>query len=235
MKLVKGFENNYEIDQDGNVFNLKTGRQKMPTLLPVGYYSLNLYINNVGHWRYIHRMVAEAYLENPDNKPEVNHIDGVKTNNTVSNLEWVTRQENSLHAYKLGLSYQEKNLNQAQLMRILIDFLGGKTLTELAVEYKTGISRLSINIRNFAKITNLEDAYEQMIYNQKVNRNIVTATAKRRMVDQFNSDGVFLATHASLTAAARALGKDSSGTISNALNPSKDQSMAYGYIWRYSN
>ena len=69
-----------------------------------GYLYVKLWINNKNKAEFIHRAVAKAYIPNPENKPEVNHKDGIKTNNCVDNLEWVTSKENKIHARKYGLS-----------------------------------------------------------------------------------------------------------------------------------
>lgn len=66
-----------------------------------GYYCVNYSINGRMVRRCVHRLVAEAFIPNLDNKPQVNHIDGVKTNNRVDNLEWVTQSENNLHAFNV--------------------------------------------------------------------------------------------------------------------------------------
>lgn len=68
-------------------------------------YVINRYlaVRLSGKTHYVHRLVAQAFIQNPDNKPQVNHIDGDKKNNNVWNLEWVTDKENVIHAYSTGL------------------------------------------------------------------------------------------------------------------------------------
>lgn len=68
-----------------------------------GYLSVDLYKDGKRVTRGVHRLVAEAFIPNPENKPEVNHKDGNKHNNSISNLEWVTKKENVRHAWDNGL------------------------------------------------------------------------------------------------------------------------------------
>lgn len=74
-----------------------------PKLDRRGYPRLSLSLNNFKVQLRVHRAVALAFLENPENLPQVNHIDGVKINNCVSNLEWISNQDNTIHAYVNGL------------------------------------------------------------------------------------------------------------------------------------
>ena len=102
-KDIKGYEHKYQISNYGNVKSLdyhRTGESKLlsPVLKKTGYYQVNLYLNGQYCSKRIHKLVAEAFLENPDNLPVVNHIDGDKTNNHVSNLEWCTISHNTWHA-----------------------------------------------------------------------------------------------------------------------------------------
>ena len=96
----------YLIYEDGRIFSKQSNKfLKITYDKNVKYNRISL-INDFGEKKkfLVHRLVAEAFIPNPENKPEVNHIDGDKTNNHVSNLEWVTRSENMQHAFKTGLN-----------------------------------------------------------------------------------------------------------------------------------
>lgn len=105
---IKNFED-YEIDEYGNVYRNKN--KLKPQVHNKGYLRVYLSKNGKVSKKYIHRLVAETFIPNPNNLPQVNHIDGNKKNNNVNNLEWVTSKENIIHAFKTGLSVIPKGEN----------------------------------------------------------------------------------------------------------------------------
>lgn len=90
---------NYAITEQGEVYNSKTKKYLKHSTSNTGY--LTVYVD--GKNRLLHRLLAETFIPNPDNLPCVNHKDGNKLNNNLSNLEWCTYGDNEKHAYKTGL------------------------------------------------------------------------------------------------------------------------------------
>lgn len=109
-KPIIGYEGYYEVSNLGRVRRIKRGRgTQVGRLLKGwldydGYWGVLLTKNNKSMCYSIHRLVAKAFLPNPENKTQVNHIDGDKQNNSVTNLEWCTPKENIQHAWRTGLS-----------------------------------------------------------------------------------------------------------------------------------
>lgn len=107
-KDIKGYEGLYQISNYGRVLNVKRNHIKVACLNHKGYYKIPLYNNNKQKMCRVHRLVAQAFIPNPDNKSEVNHKDFNKVNNHVDNLEWTSGEENRSHyqesdKYKLWL------------------------------------------------------------------------------------------------------------------------------------
>lgn len=105
-KMMKQYKNtNYCVTDDGKVFTYyPTSRknkyyEKKYQLSNRGYLRISMNIDKKCYMKSIHRLVAESYIPNPNNLPEVNHKDGDKLNNNVSNLEWITKSNNIKHSY----------------------------------------------------------------------------------------------------------------------------------------
>jgi len=102
-KNIEGYEGYYQVSNKGNVRSLVTNKLLSQTYCKDGYLKVHFNVNSVDKTRQVHRLVAKHFCPNSENKPQVNHIDGNKTNNNASNLEWVTQKENMKHAFKNNL------------------------------------------------------------------------------------------------------------------------------------
>ena len=108
----------YLVSNKGQVKSLKYNEERIlkHSIDRKGYHRVHLSINGKQKFYQVHRLVALAFIPNPDNKPQVNHKDGNKDNCCVSNLEWNTNGENGKHAYKMGLrKHLTRKVNQYDL------------------------------------------------------------------------------------------------------------------------
>lgn len=160
-KPIKGYIGYYEISNKGTVKSLKRNiilkngckrclKKKILKSSPNsdGYKEVTLSRDGKDKDFYVHRLVAQAFLPNPDNLPEVNHKSGIKTDNTAENLEWVTHQANVIHAYKTGLS-KNRGGSHRMAIGVIDNTIGQKydTIKEwcdaMGIKYSTGRNILS--------------------------------------------------------------------------------------------
>ena len=105
-KEISGYGNLYLLYPNGKIWSARLNKFFVGYVGKRGYrYTLLRDENRVLKIHKIHRLIAETFIPNPLNLPQVNHKNGVKDDNSIENLEWVTAQQNSIHAYKNGLSH----------------------------------------------------------------------------------------------------------------------------------
>ena len=118
---IEGYEGLYQVSNLGNIRSLnynRTGKTRtLKTCIKKDYVVINLCKNNMKKNYQVHRLVAQAFIPNCENKTEVNHIDGNKENNAVDNLEWATRSENMQHAFKNGLCDNQRMASKLSICK----------------------------------------------------------------------------------------------------------------------
>lgn len=156
----KIIDKTHEISSEGRVRNIKTNHILAAWSHTTGYPMVRLSFKGKG--MRIHRLVAEAFISNPEKKKTVNHKNGIKTDNHVSNLEWASQSENNIHARKIGLNknvgenHNFAKLTYKQVVRIRAMYKPGKTryskatMSQAKIAKKFGVTQTVISdiIRN---------------------------------------------------------------------------------------
>ena len=160
MKDIQNFKGIYAVTKEGKVWSYpKRGKGRVhngmyikPSLAGGGYELIALSGSRVttsNRNHFVHRLVAQTYLANPNDKEQVNHKDGNKLNNDISNLEWVTCSENSIHAHATGLR-KPRILTDKQVHNAYERYINGETQTKIAKEYNVCPSLISYSLRRKA-------------------------------------------------------------------------------------
>lgn len=121
-KPIGRTNNRYSVSDKGHIRNNETGIILKPVNAKKGYVKVNLNYGGKKHTHLIHRLVATEFIQNPENKPQVNHKNGIKNDNRVDNLEWVTGEENMHHAYETGLQRHKDERYSGYLYSLWLRF-----------------------------------------------------------------------------------------------------------------
>ena len=147
-KDIKEFNGKYSASNLGAVKNNFTRKILKPMKNHNGYLVIHLWNGNKTSFR-IHRIIAEMFIPNPENKKTVNHKNGVKTDNRAENLEWSTSSENIKHAFVIGLNegncgekHGGSKLKECDVLDIRKAFDHGKSQADIANEYKMSASQI---------------------------------------------------------------------------------------------
>jgi len=154
-KDIKGYEKLYQISNLGKVKSFCRSKERILKIgiRPDGYEQIFLCMHYSRKHYFVHRLVALHFLKNPENKPEINHKNGIKTNNCVDNLEWVTHKENMHHAILNGLENKrgEAHPNVKLTWENVIEI---KTLLQSKVSCDTIANKYNVSIPTVYAIKN---------------------------------------------------------------------------------
>lgn len=165
-RKIKSLKFLYEINQDGVLRNVKSKKILKGYKESNGYIRVrieNKCLNGVIRTT-IHQLVAEAFIPNPENKPEVNHINSIRDDNRVDNLEWVTHSENMKHSYKKGLTKPPINAKRVLLVNENKEFNSVSELAKYFFEQGKGKGVSS----NIAYISSVLRGKRKLVFGNKV-------------------------------------------------------------------
>lgn len=252
IKWIDGYERKYIITSTGHVFSVTRrdrfhrvsgGGEVLQSLTTVGYHFVALYKDGVGKQFYVHKLVAQAFLPNPENKPEVDHLDNNKDNNDLSNLRWVTHKENMNNpitrqrmldeSYKHASQVGENNPFSRKIAAYDLDGnlvgvygSGGEAARELGLPKNTDVGRVARGERPQTHGYVFKYLSEAKM---KIDKRPDPSYAMKPIIQLDLNDNV-VNEYASIREAAKALGVHSSNIGKAASGQFKT---CAGYKWRY--
>lgn len=150
-RFIQGTDQMYEIYENGDVYSYHSNKFLKPFIDKDGYLRVTITYNKRYRKKFIHRLVAQAFIENPEEYSIINHIDGDKKNNWPENLEWCTHSHNTKHAYRTGLKKNTKGsesvlskINKRDLPKLREDIKNGMSYEDISEKYQISTTLISM-------------------------------------------------------------------------------------------
>ena len=183
-KDIEDFEGLYAVSDRGRVMNLKSGKILKPRVNSQGYAFVGLHKNGKSKQCTIHRLTADAFIENPNNLAQVNHIDENKRNNDVKNLEWVTASQNNRYSkHKQTCKINQYNLD-GELIRVWGSF---HEIEEELGYFASSIRRCCKGKSKKNKAYDYRWKYADELQQRRLNRPVIALSTEDDFISQFKN------------------------------------------------